>query len=356
MKGKRLACFWVVVWLGSGALSEACTSHVPEYALTDGGEGGEGDAAPVEAGKPMDVTEEADAIPEATVIPQTRMRFALWSPDAPSVDFCVAPIASKPDAGAADSSGVGSDAAEAWQGPLIGQEATRVDGGIEAVFDGETLSGLSFPQASAYFDLPAGSYAVRLVLAGASDCSMPVLGNDAMGLPAFKAGASTTVAVVGDYQQAATDPTIEVVAFADDTSGTGGSIRLRFINAVPSVSSLDLGVGTIGSPGFHELFSGVLYGRAGTASDAGKVDVNGYVTTSTLNDAILSAISASPDAGALVLAGGATVPAGSVATIAAVGGKSGGTPPLPELSLCLDTATPVGFVFAHCSVLGAPGD
>jgi hypothetical protein len=356
MNGKHIACVWVAASLGSGAIAQACTSHIPEYAVVDGGLEGGGDAAPpVEAAKPMDAVQEPDATPDAITVPQTRIRFAMWSPDAPNVDFCVAPIAPAPDAAPADGGSVASDASEVWQGPLIGQEATLVDGGIEVIFDGETLSGLAFPQVSAYFDFPAGSYAVRLVLAGSADCSMPLLGNDATNLAPFKAGASSTVAVVGEYSQAATDPSIEVVSFADDTSGSGGSIRLRLIAAIPSATSLDLAVGTLGSPGFHQLFTGVLFGQAATGSDAGPVDSNGYLTTSAFDDVTLSALKDALDAGALVVAA-ATIPNGSVATIAAVGGKTGGVPPLPELALCLDTAPPVDTVFANCTVLSSPGD
>jgi hypothetical protein len=356
MNGTRVACLWALASLGAGAIAEACTSQVPEYAMTDGGFEGGGDVAPADAAKPMDASEEADADvgPEVVTVPETRIRFAMWSPDAPSVDFCVAPIERAPDA-AVDSGGIAADGGEVWQGPIIGQAATHVDGGIDVLFDGETLSGLSFPQVSAYFDFPAGSYAIRLVIAGAADCSMPLLGNDTLNLSPFKTGASTTVAVIGEYSQAATDAVIEIVSFADDTAGSSGNIRLRFIAGVPSVTSLDLGLGTLGSPSFHPLFTAVPFGEAGNSSDAGPVDKSGYLTTSALDNATLSAVPDSPDAGAIVVAG-ATIPRGSVATIAAVGGKSGAGQLSPELTLCFDTSPAVDTVFASCSVLSAPGD
>jgi hypothetical protein len=178
-------------------------------------------------------------------------------------------------------------------------------------------------------------------------------------LPTFQAGARSTLALVGDYNQAATDPLITLVAFADDASSAHGDVALRFVTAVPSVSALDLGLGTLG-PGFRPLFSDVAFGKADDAkdSDAGKVDPQGYLTLAPLANATLTVtnVSGMDAGGPLIVAGGVTIAAGSVATLVAVGGKTGGAAPPPELALCLDNAPPVEFVFGNCTVLAPPGD
>jgi hypothetical protein len=336
----------------------ACTSHVPEYALEDGGEAGEESATP---DAPSEAAPDApkDSLESGAPSLTTHVRFALWSPDTPGVDFCVAPRAGPPvlDASLFETD---ADAGSDWIGPLIGQQATLADGGINAVFESGVLSGLAFPQTSAYFELPAGGYDVRVVASGSSDCASPLLGNDADGFPSFVAGGFATVAVVGDYVQAGTDPVIRVVSFRDDTTSAPGDVALRFIAAVPSAPSLDFALGAVGSPDFRELFAGVGFATAGAASesDAGKVDSNGYLTRAPLDDATLTALSVGgiDTGGPLAVAPDVTVMAGSVATVIAVGGKSGGLPPLPELVLCYDTAPAVESVFSDCSVLSSTGD
>jgi hypothetical protein len=355
MSGSRRAYALVLLAIGPLAIVEACTSHVPEYALDGGTEGGE--AASAESQPPGDSQGDggADGATEEAPLPQTHLRFALWSPDAPGADFCIRPHLAVVDGGS-----VSGDAGDDWQGPLIGQRATLVDGGINVVFPPGTPSGLAFAQASAYFDFPAGAYDARIVAAGSADCTTPLVGTDATHLASFGANAFSTIAAIGDYQQAASDPELTMVAFSDDGARSSGHLKLRFIMAVPSVPSLDLGVGTLGSPSFAPLFSGVAFGATGTAkeTDAGKVDSANYLLIAPLANVTLSAIhQAAIDAGStLLVADDVNLPGNSVATLVAVGGKSGGAPPLPQFALCLDTASPVNSVFADCRVLGISVD
>jgi hypothetical protein len=381
MSRNRLASAWGLLLLSGIAIAGACNAHVPVYALVDGGDEGGDDEGVSDTAPPKDAVGDAiesDAdreAPEASA-PLTYIRFALWSPDAPGADYCIAPRApSTKDAGVAIEAGEAGDAGmvgeaggsdddsgvnPAWQGPLIALQATAVDGGIEVVFEAGVPTGLAFPQVSAYFAFPTGSYDIRAVPSGSADCATPLLGTDATGLPAFAAGAHTTVALVGDYAAIKPDPEMQYTSFSDDTSSGPSTIALRFIAAVPSQTALDLGVGTFGAPGFRGLFTGVPFGKAGNAtdSDAGKVDDNGFLASPPVSDAVLTAIASPlPDGGTpLIVVGGVTIPAGGVATLIAVGGKTGGLPPLPELELCLDTAPVVDTVFANCNVLKTPGD
>jgi hypothetical protein len=352
------------LWLYGAA--SACQAHVPAYALDDGGDGGDAgtaDVAPPDASVPDSGEEEegeSEVAPPPT--PPTRIRFAVWSPDLPEADFCVAPLAAPPDAGdSAPPNDAGSDededAGPVWQGPLVAQAASEVDGGIGVFADAET-PGVAFPQVTSYLSVPAGAYRVRTVAAGSSDCAAPMLADAT--LPTLNANARTTLARVGDYMQAARDPVSSLVVFTDDFVGVSGRVELRFVAALPSVGSLSLGVGKSGSRGSESLFTGVPFGERGAAteSDAGKVDPNGYLTTPPLEDATLTAtIAKGADAGgAVIVADGVTIPSGSVATLAAVGGKTFDTLEPPRFLLCLDTASAVDVLFAECHLIARPTD
>jgi hypothetical protein len=356
------------LWLHAAA--SACNSHVPAYAYTDGGEGGPSDAPEdrAEAGE-----DSGDAEASVTPGPSTKVRFAVWSPDTPEADFCVAPLTSQPDAGDAGIHDAGSTDGDAnaapfdsgetlvWQGPLVAQAAAEVDGGIGVFADADT-PGVTFPEVTTYLDLPAGAYLVRVVAAGSSDCSLPLLPAD-QSFPAWKTDARTTVAVVGDFSQSGTgmhsDPTVKIEALADDSSGTSGKVLLRFVPALPSVASLSVGTGTFGMPGFTPLFVGVPFGQAGVQSDsdAGKVDDDGYLAIAPLSAVTLTAVAFGVDAGGpAVVAEGVSMASGSVFTLAAVGGKTADPLQPPQLLLCVDTAPASGVVFADCNVLPSPAD
>ena len=114
----------------------ACESHVPEYALVDSGEAGE--AAPHDTMPLEDTASDLDAASDEAappLPPQAHLRFALWSPDIPASDFCVAPHVTASDASA---DGQSVDSGPAWIGPLIGQAASAVDGGVTTIFDGDS--------------------------------------------------------------------------------------------------------------------------------------------------------------------------------------------------------------------------
>lgn len=104
-----------------------------------------------------------------------QLRIAHLSPDTPAVDVCLAPAGSR-----------------AFDRPLL-----------------RTLGapGLSYPQVTAYVELPAASYDVRVVHASAASCATPVI-PDATLAPA--AGATATVAAIGDLEPIGADPALHV--------------------------------------------------------------------------------------------------------------------------------------------------
>jgi hypothetical protein len=349
-RAARRACAFVIAFLWLDGAAGACSSHVPEYAFDDGGETGTDDA---QRGS-FDVAGEASDGESESVAPpflRTHVRFALWWPDMPAADFCLAPLVSDTDAGDANGEDAGGE--PTWRGPIVSQAATEVDGGI-GVFADAQMPGLTFPQVSTYFEMPAGAYRLRAVLAGASDCSVRILPDET--LSALGRDDFTTVAVVGHLA-----PTIVAVEpLKDDTSAASRSAALRFVAALTSGASLSLGIGTPGSPGFEPLFTGVPFGQAGDQADtdAGKVDDNSYLSIHPLADATLTTtVAGGADSGEpVIVAEGVSIASGSVATLVALADPSDDPLAPPQLLLCLDTAPAVGVVFADCRVLDAPAD
>jgi hypothetical protein len=366
MRRARRALTFVVVSFWLAGTPAACTSSGPGGPVeggvaTDGG-------SPDSAGEAGSDQENVDVPPPARF---THVRFAAWWPDLPEADFCVAPLTRNAgDAAKADSGVI------PWQGPIVAQAASAVDGGV-VNFPDAAMPGVSFPQVTTYFDLPPGAYQVRTVSAGASDCAMNVLPDQPF--PAFPADAFTTVAVVGYI---AGDALVTIEALRDDTSASRPKAGLRFVAALTSGASLSVGRGVLGSPGFEPLFVDVPFGQAGVQAetDAGKVDKNGYLSIQPLADTTLTVtVTGGFDAGAIdagidaagidasrfdaggfdasgpFVSQGVSTAAGSVATLAAVGTITDPLVP-PRLLLCLDTAPAIGVLFTDCKVLASPGD
>ncbi|HEV3192054.1 MAG TPA: DUF4397 domain-containing protein, partial [Polyangiaceae bacterium] len=251
-----------------------------------------------------------------------------WSPDAPAIDACIAPHGTT-----------------VFQGPLVKglASSSQADAGA---------AGVSFPFVSAYAQVSPGQYDMRVVVAGAADCSVGV-GPDRTSLPALALGGAATFALLGEVAPVASDPHLSVVGFLDDISSKSG-VALRFINASPALTPLDFGMG---SDTFVPLFRGVAFGKVGvmlqTAGDASAavVDASGYETLSKLMNATLSArapnamADASPSG---VTTTGLSAASGSVLTIAIVGGTSAGAQ--AQFVECVDNAGSAG-VLSNCSVL-----
>jgi hypothetical protein len=209
------------------------------------------------ASPPQGAPESAGADAEAAgPMPTAGLRFANWSPDSPGIDFCIAPHGTS-----------------AFRGPVLAAFGAGLGESCDA-----GAEGLSFPQTSAYELMAPQQYDVRVVVAGASDCSVK-LTDDTTTLPALQAGALATLALVGEANPTGGDPGLEVVAFLDtDTSGTG--VAVRFINAAANVPTAALYEvqGATAAP----IFGYAQFAQAGTvtgdATDAAAPAAETYQT------------------------------------------------------------------------------
>jgi hypothetical protein len=337
-------------FLAAGVLGAACTSQ------------GSGSASSVDASDDADATDDG---PDATLPadeaeagpPATLFRVAALSPDTPAFDLCLA------------RHGTGD-----YRGPLFAQRAE--DAGLPA--DG-SAPGLSYPEVSAYLPFDPGQYDVRLVPAGAVSCAtalaIPTAGPDAgptadddadteagadaatpvplpdsTNLPAFAVGMSTTLLVAGDLSPAGADPALRLTTIEDDAAAQG-AISLRVVNAQPSAPALDFGFGSFEGE-WTPLFTGVAFESAGSkaAPNQGVADANGYLAIAPYTGTISARLSTGATGDAAVANSVSLNVVGSVATLVAIGGKTGDRSHAPALLLCIDNS-PSGGALADCSVL-----
>ena len=237
------------------------------------------------------------------------VRVAHLSPDAPNVDFCVAPH------------GTGK-----FVGPILATNGH--------------LTGLPYAHVTKYFDLDAARYDVRLVAPGLADCTQSLGGlPDFTDLPALPPDTSATIAAEGVVAFGSATP-FALHAYVDDTDVPGGQAKLRFVHASPGTPPVDVGLG--GGALFVPVFSDVAYGATAAAA-------NGYVTTAPLDGAEVSARPHGTLADALSIKPTA-LPAGAIATTYAIGLPGSTTTPLRVL-LCVDNAAPDGLL-TPCSIVG----
>ena len=162
-------------------------------ATTPIGDGGD------DVGSAMDATAsdgETDAGPST---PQTFIRVADWTPDAPSAgfDLCLAP------AGTTTGSG-----------PCSRRCSPRDRSGRAAP------TACSFPAVTKYFGVAPGQYDIQLVASGATDCTTGLLAET--DLPALAVNAHTTFATVGDVNPRGNDTGLKIAAFFDDVTVSNG--------------------------------------------------------------------------------------------------------------------------------------
>jgi len=136
----------------------------PDGASTDGASLDTGAAANVDAGTGDSGGD--DSSPEPA---QTWFRIAQLSPDLPPIDFCVA-----------------LHGTATFRGPLLAALAASPGAGDAAT------TGLSYAQVSAYFAVTPGQYDLRIVAAGAADCSVALI---QMSTGAAEAGAGVDAGV-----------------------------------------------------------------------------------------------------------------------------------------------------------------
>jgi hypothetical protein len=242
------------------------------------------------------------------------VRVAHLSPDAPAVDFCIAPHGTT-----------------AFAGPVLA--GSGLDGGA---------AGLSYGSVTRYLSVPAAQLDVRLVAPGATSCAASLAGlPDFTSLPVLPAGAHATLAAIGDVMppDAGPDPGLSLAAFVDDATVSSGNAALRFVHAAPSIPPVDVGLGSGAS--FAAVFSDVAFGKV--AAMGGAIDANGYYVGSPLAQQTLSARAHGSTADAIVLTG-VDVPAGAVVTAFAIGAKTGATTNPLKVLVCADEGTPTGLL------------
>jgi hypothetical protein len=221
-----------------------------------------------------------------------KLRIAHLSPDAPPVDVCLAPAGSG-----------------RFSGPVL-----EGAGGA---------SGLAYGQATRYLDVDAGQWDVRVVAASAADCATPIV-PDTTGVR-LVASRAVTVAATGLAAPVSGQPGFALVPFEDATQVARDRARVRFVHASPGTPPVDVGVGSGAS--FTPVFTAVAF----PSIDADLPD--GYLETAPLSGTTLSARATGTTTDALVVPN-VTLPAGTIATVFAVG-LLGGNPPLAVL-VCTD--------------------
>jgi Domain of unknown function (DUF4397) len=267
-------------------------------------------------------SDSGDAQPPPTV---AGVRFALWSPDAPPVDFCL-----------------GAHGTGVFTPPLLAALWNAGDAGGPP---DAGLPPLAFPNVTAYLYVPPGHYDVRIVVGGAGDCATGVA-PDLTSLGTLAAGALATIALVGEAHPVAAVPPLALRAFLDDVEPKG-AVGLRAINAAPAIPAAAFGTGTL-AKSFNALFSSVAFGAAGMGPDGGApdgsapIDPNAYASVAALSGATLSAHAPGATADAVV-ATDISVAAGSLVTFVLLAG-SAGAPSIQATQLleCIDNAGTLG--------------
>lgn len=237
-----------------------------------------------------------------------RVRVAHLSPDAPAVDFCLAPAGT-----------------QEFAGPVYAGAGAPL--------------GLSYGHATKYLDVAAGQYDVRLVAPGSADCSRGLV-PDITGLPEIEDGVSVTLAATGLLEHGAGEP-FALRAYLDDTSVESGSAKLRFVHASPGTPAVDVGLGEAHT--FQLVFSHVSFGN--TATNA-PVDAFGFVEAAPFTSAV-SARLAGSSYDALTVRD-VSLGANTIETAIAIGGKTGSATNPLQVLLCADTAK--DGLLAHCRV------
>jgi hypothetical protein len=286
--------------------------------LTDAGGGHDGSSAADTGSGAMDSGNPAadsgtgqDAAGEGGTM-MASVRVAHLSPDAPAVDLCVA-----------------VHGTTSFIGPVLNGAGAS--------------SGLAFGQVTKYLPVPAVQLDVRLVAPASTSCAMSLGGlPDITNLPALPAGASVTIAAIGDLTVAGSDPAFQLKAFVDDATVDSTKGALRFVHASPGTPAVDVGLESGGN--FTAVFSNVAFGDVAAAGSP--IDANGYYVGAPFTNQTVAARAHGSTTDALTIPG-VSLPAGAIATAFAVGGKTGDqTHPLKVL-LCVDNAMPNGLL-ASC--------
>jgi hypothetical protein len=275
------------------------------------------------------------------------LRFANFSPDAPPVDFCVAP-----------------HGASVFQGPLVAGLATLLTSQGTTV-DAGTPS-ISYSVMSAYVPVAAPmtttQFDVKVVPAGSPDCSSGPEASNMAATVTVDVGTFGTVALLGQALPVAGRPGLQLVGLNDDTLPAGAEagspkLYLRFLHASPLEPAVDFVLGAVDSP---PLFTRVAFGKTSqlTAADAGpdagpKIDKGGYTSRAAIAPAtqielLASGVMPSKTVLGVTSPNGANTGAiltfvlvGETAMTDAGGDAGGGDVPL-QLLQCIDNGATTG--------------
>jgi hypothetical protein len=236
-----------------------------------------------------------------------RVRVAHLSPDAPAVDFCLAPAGT-----------------QAFTGPVLAGAGA--------------LNGIAYGKVTKYLEVEAQQYDVRLVNVGANDC-LRGLGPDSTNLPALPADAAVTIAATGKIAHGTGSAAFQLRAFVDDASVDPARAKLRFVHASPGTPNVDVGLG--GGLLFTPVFANTAYG-----------DATAYADTAPLDGVEISARASGTTADVLAIKP-ASLPAGTIATAFAIGELPGPEAAAPlAVLLCIDNKE--HGLDTECSLVGAP--
>lgn len=356
----------LIAVLAVGSAAGGCGSRQPAASSAVDASSGTPEAA---TGGGMDGGVGADE-QDAPAPPLAYVRIAHASPDAPAIDVCVAPHGTT-----------------AFVGPLFGQLAASLAPAEAGAEPDAAPIGVAYSQVSAYLPLDVATFDVRIVAAGATSCASSLGASpavvesdggedagadalvadaeaqeagtfpgvaDATNLPTLATGASATLLVTGDLSPAGADPGLTVTLLPDDVALTSGAAILRAINAVPSQPALDFGLVSYGDSGVEwvAILADVRFGASSSqvGPNGGAVDANGYTVIEPLVAQAMGARVPSADGGADVAsASGIEIDQGSIATLFAIGGKTGDADNPPALLLCIDNQPPGGLL-SDCSV------
>jgi hypothetical protein len=259
------------------------------------------------------------------------VRLAHLSPTAPNIDFCLAP-----------------QETNVFQGPLLAQYAAAL------LNQGTTPGGsnLSYPQASAYMVVKPDTYTARIVVAGATDCTVGILRQD-VPVPSLAGGGFATVALLGEVQQPMS--TLQAIALPDDGTqpapDSGAKLYMRFLHAAPNQADMQV---TLNAKPLFDLAFGETSSADAAAPDATvKVDKNGYLVSSAVSNGKCAMVPAADAASPALATGAINGATGGVLTVALVGDtlpNDSGTGSPFALFECVDNAATTG-VLGTCMVL-----
>lgn len=242
------------------------------------------------------------------------VRVAHLSPDAPAVDFCLAPHGTT-----------------TFTGPVM--ESLGVTGG------------LAYGEVTTYLELDEGQYDVRLVASDATTCATGLLPADVTDLPTLTDGLYATIAAIGELAPQGDAAPFEVTAFVDESTVTMGKAKLRFVHASSDTPNVDVGLGA--GETFTPVFTDIAFGGI----EAGTGFANGYAEVDPLDGVTISARATGTTDDAIVLEG-IDLPAGAIATAFAIGNLDGSPEPLRVL-VCVDNGAPEE-ALTPCTALPAP--